>query len=109
MNLFARRCRLVLVLTLLSWVEARGAPPLGALSENTVSKVNFDADADVTFVGSGHAHQKNLRFDSYDEVDSSFSLLSTFQTSNNSPIWRVGLDWERFWFNPNPASTVPSA
>jgi hypothetical protein len=37
------------------------------------------------------------------------SLLSTFQTSSNSPVWRAGLDWERYWFSPDPISTVPSA
>jgi hypothetical protein len=85
------------------------SPLLSPASGNNVSKVNVDADADVGFIGSGHAHQKSQKFGSYDEVDSSLSLLATFQTSSNSPVWRVGLDWERYWFSADPVSTVPSA
>jgi hypothetical protein len=85
------------------------SPLLGSSSGDTVSKVNFAADAGVAFLGSGHAHQKNQKFGSYEEVDSSLSLLSTFQPSSNSPVWRAGLDWERYWFSPDPVSTVPSA
>jgi Domain of unknown function (DUF6268) len=85
------------------------SPLLSPSSGENVSKVNFDADAGVAFIGSGHAHQKNQNFGSYDELDSSLSLLSTFQTSSNSPVWRAGLEWERYWLSPNPGSTVPSA
>jgi hypothetical protein len=99
----------VALTALLPLASARGAELPGRASRDTVSSVNFDADADVAFIGSGHAHHKNQKFASYEEIDSSLSVLSTFQTSSNSPVWRVGLNWERFWFNPDPASTVPSA
>jgi hypothetical protein len=89
--------------------EALSSSPLLNPSGDNVSKVNFDADAGVAFVGSGHAHQKNQKFGSYDELDSSLSLISTFQTSPNSPVWRAGLEWERYSFSSDPVSTVPSA
>lgn len=90
-------------------VTSSSSPLLNPASGNTVSKVNFDADAGVDFIGSGHAHQKNQKFGSYEEIDSSASLLATFQTGSNSPVWRAGLDWERYWFSADPVSTVPSA
>jgi Domain of unknown function (DUF6268) len=106
-------CALVIAIAIFRCVDMHGealsssSPLLGPSSADTVSKVNFDAG--VAFIGSGHAHQKNQKFGSYEEVDSSLSLLSTFQTSSNSPVWRAGLDWERYWFSPDPVSTVPSA
>ncbi|MBW0001390.1 MAG: hypothetical protein JO015_20030 [Verrucomicrobia bacterium] len=104
----------VVVTTMLQCVDVHAqalasSPLLSPSSGNNISKVNFDADAGVTFIGSGHAHQKNQKFGSYDEVDSSLSLLSTFQTGANSPVWRAGLEWERYWFSPDPVSAVPSA
>jgi hypothetical protein len=84
------------------------SPLLNPVSGNTVSKFNFDADAGAAFMGTGHAHQKNQMW-SYEEIDSSASLLATYQPSTNSPVWRAGLDWERYWFSPGPFATVPSA
>jgi hypothetical protein len=108
-------CVLVLVITTTlrcAHVRAEAlssSPLLNPSSGNNVSRVNFDADAGVALIGSGNAHHNNQNFGSYDELDSSLSLLSTFQTSSNSPVWRAGLEWERYWLSPNPASTVPSA
>ena len=90
-------------------VRAWGVELPGGTSRDAVSTVNWDTEADVTFIGGGHAHQKGQKFGSYQEADSSLSLLSTFQTSNNSPVWRAGIEWERFWFSADPASAVPSA
>lgn len=107
-------CALVIaVITMLRCADvhaqAVSSPLLSPASGDNVSKVNFDADAGVAFIGSGHAHQKNQKFGSYNEVDSSLSLLSTFQTGANSPVWRAGLEWERYSLSADPASTVPSA
>lgn len=106
-------CVLVVALTQLwcakAHAETASSPLLGSASGDNVSKVNFDADASAAFIVGGNAHHKTQDFGSYNEVDSSLSLLSTFQTGSNSPVWRVGLEWERYWLNPDPASTVPSA
>ncbi len=83
-------------------------PTTNGPAADRVAAVNFDFDTDVAYLGSGHAHRKNQRFASFEEVDSSVSLLSTFQPNPNSPVWRLGLNWERFWFDPDPASTVPN-
>ncbi|HEY0792159.1 MAG TPA: DUF6268 family outer membrane beta-barrel protein [Chthoniobacterales bacterium] len=79
------------------------------LTGDAVSKYTLDADADAAYIASGRAHRKTEQFGRFDEVDSSVSVLSTFQPSSNSLVGRLGLEWERYWFSANPNSTLPRA
>jgi hypothetical protein len=73
-----------------------------------LSSWSLEANADGSYVGPSELQKGHETFGSFNEWDSTLSVVASNQVSQNT-LLRFGLNWQRFSFTPDTQAPVPGS
>jgi hypothetical protein len=73
-----------------------------------LSSWSFEANADGSYVGPSEIKKGHETFGSFNEWDTTLNVVASNQISQNT-LLRLGMNWQRFSFTPDPQAPVPGS
>ncbi len=89
-------------------LNAQGAFKLASGSESAASALSYQFDAETSFFGKGDAKGGSTNFGEISEISSSASFVLSAQVRESS-LLRLGVEWQRYSFNPEARAPIPEA
>jgi hypothetical protein len=75
---------------------------------NSVSPFSFEADGEASYVGTGEAKRGSRSVGDITEISSFAGVVLSTQVSR-SALLRLGVQWQRFSFDPDPTAPIPDS
>jgi hypothetical protein len=87
-------------------LNAQGAFKLS--SGSSASALSYQFDAETSFFGKGDANAGSRNYGEISEISSSASFVLSAQI-RESALLRLGVEWQRYSFNPDAGAPIPDA
>ena len=89
-------------------LHAQGAFKSVGESSPSTSTLSYKLDAETSFFGSGSANAGSTNFGNITEISSSASFVLSAQV-RDTVLLRLGVEWQRYSFNPEPRAPIPDS
>jgi len=101
-----RFCGVVFAFFLIGNLPSSGQSVLRPSS--SVSPFSYEIDGESSFVGTGEAKQGSRSVGDISEISSSAGIVVSRQI-RDSMLLRLGLQWQRYSFDPDPRAPIPDS
>jgi hypothetical protein len=90
-------------------LDAQGAfKSVGGATGSSASALSYDLEAETSFFGRGAVNAGSTNFGNITEINSSASFVLSAQV-RDTILLRLGVEWQRYSFDPEATAPVPSS